>query len=151
MKTKNMGKALAGSDRQGFSGKLFSNCLNGNREQLSSIGYTNTRTELQEYCNICNPLPARRSAAKLCAQCSAQSETLAATLNAHLQQNKTVVRLHRCLSCNECYVPSKFSNIWAICKNCVLTVQDKSKIAQSNFVERTANNVRKVLRRMIAL
>lgn len=124
--------------------------LASDSNRLSTVHYAESTDNLQ--CHLCSPLSRdRRGITKLCSKHCAEVEILATALFGQLTKSRKIVRLHRCLSCNGRFAPSKFSAFWGICKVCVTTAQDKSKTAQSNFVERTANNIRKVLGRAIAL
>jgi hypothetical protein len=106
-----------------------------------------TEAKTQEKCLICNPslLKSRRTETP-CAAHSAETEELAGLIVKVLAQPRKPVKTVRCLSCRSSVAPAKFSIFWGVCKNCVTEARGKSKLAQSNFIERTLNNVRKNLR-----
>lgn len=87
----------------------------------------------------------------MCTECAVESEELAAALSRHLQQNRKVIRLNQCSGCQRSVTLPKFSRDWGICKSCVADVQEKSKIARSNFIVRTVNNFHKLLKGVPAL
>lgn len=64
------------------------------------------------------------------------------------------VRLQRhCFYCGKSYTDKMMSNAVVSCKRCyaAATAKDKSKIARSNLVEKTLNNIHKFLRRRVAV
>ena len=102
-------------------------------------------------CQICcPPVQISRGAAKLCADCTSSGERLAEGLFEHLKQNRKVIKLRRCFACNGCFSPSKFSQFYGICKNC-LSNRDEPESARRKFAARAINNISKILRGAMAL
>ncbi len=73
-------------------------------------------------------------------------QDLQADLLAVINPEPKVRRLHRCNGCGHCFAAEKFSIFFNVCKQCLRDAKGKSKLAQSNFIERTLNNFRKNLK-----
>ncbi len=112
MKTQNKEKSLAGHVREGFSGKLLSNCLNGNQEQVSVFNSIENQQKLQSAL-----LTAMKPAPK-------------------------VVRLHRCFGCKGNFGIKKMSKCLIFCRGCFAAAQDKKQTARRNFIDRALNDCR---------
>lgn len=111
--------------------------------------YRKTTTKTQVECAICNPRPhpTPQGTVKLCSECAATQNRLETDLLEGLSTPRKVIRLHKCAGCQRCVTPTRFSRDWGICKSCVSDARNKSKLARSNFIERTLNNFRKTLNR----
>lgn len=115
-----------------------------NQKAFFVSDYAKTTTKKQQICELCvAPLEKRIGAETVCADCLKKSEALATAIFAHVARPRKVIRLQKCVGCGNCKTPAKFSLYYAICKECVAVVRDKSKVAQSNFVERLLNNLRR--------
>lgn len=71
-----------------------------------------------------------------------KSVNLQANLTQHLEQNKKVVRFHRCFGCKRNFSIKKISSLLIFCRNCFTTAQDKKKPAQRNFIDRALSECR---------
>jgi len=101
--------------------------------------------KMQAKCALWNPpLQTKSGRVKLCVNCAASGQKLAAQLFAALNQPRKVICLQRCFACNGNFAPSKFSTFFGICQRC-FAERDQSKLARGNFAERVARNVRRVL------
>jgi hypothetical protein len=119
----------------------------GNQKAYDVFDYAKTTAKKQQDCFLCNlSLENRHGKATICNTCQTEADRLASALATHLSKPRKVVKTVRCLSCRSNVTPAKFSIFWGVCKTCVTEARGKSKLAQSNFIERTLNNVRKNLR-----
>lgn len=133
-----------GLNRSGFQNQ----CNRGRNQKVVSVFDSNrNRQKSQEKCEICNsPIQEKQGKPNLCADCLKKSKTLATALFGHLAKPRRVIPLQKCAGCEKCLAASKFSIYRAVCKKCVSDAKEKSKLGQSNFIERTINNVRKNLK-----
>lgn len=145
-------KAGYGGDRSSFKPKTFL-IAGGNQKRFDVSNYAENHTKTQEACDLCSPKSQIKSGVpvELCSNCTAAQIRLESELLAQFIRPRKVIRLHRCSGCQRCVTPSRFSRDWGICKSCVADAQSKSKLAQSNFIERAVNNFRKSLRGVVAL
>ena len=119
----------------------------GNQKAYFAFDYGKSETKKQEICNLCSPLPGKKiSAGRTCAGCTEKSEILTATILTHVSRPRKIIRLQKCVGCGGCKTARQFSIYHAICKKCLSDARAKSKIAQSNFVERLLNNLRRNLK-----
>jgi hypothetical protein len=105
-----------------------------------------TETKTQENCAICYPLLNKNQTTPTCSAHTIETKVLTDAITKMLVKPRKPVKTVRCLSCRNSVAPTKFSIFWGVCKSCVAEARGKSKLAQSNFIERTLNNVRKNLR-----
>ncbi len=125
--------------------------ITGGNQSDFVFNYDENKTKTQVVCDKCNPIICKPNGmVELCANCVTSGERLAGGLFEHIKQHRKIVRLHRCLACNECVAAAKFSIYWGICKSC-LGNKDESKAARSKFISRALNNISKVLRGAMAL
>ncbi len=80
----------------------------------------------------------------------ADAENLQSSILGLMKPSK-VIRLFPCFGCEKSFTAKKMSTCLVICKACysAATAQDKGKVARSNFVEKTLNNIHKFLRRRV--
>jgi hypothetical protein len=143
-------RASTGNDRQSSNQNIL--IAGSNSKAFDVLDYCTTATQKQYVCSICNPSTEKGcSAAKLCAECAAKSETMTAAIFGTFAKDRKPVRLHQCSGCRRSVTPAKFSRDWGICKICVAGIQEKSKAARSNFIARTVNNFHKMLKGVAAL
>lgn len=140
----------AGATNTGSNQKTFVNAGAINNA-FDVFDFTQKVENSQQVCFACNPLVKNQDVAKLCAEHRAETNALATAIFGQFAPNRKAVRLHQCSDCRRCITPSKFSRDWGICKSCVADVQEKSKIARSNFITRTVNNFHKMLKGVAAL
>ena len=119
----------------------------GNQKAYFVFDYAKAVAKKQEICDLCNPSPGKKMGVeRICADCTKKSETLAATILTHVTRPRKVIRLQKCVGCGNCKTATQFSIYYAICKKCLGDARAKSKVAQSNFVERLLNNLRRNLK-----
>lgn len=142
----------AGATNTGFKPKTFLNA-GAISNAFDVFNSKQNRSETQTICDLCRPnLQTKTSStARLCPNCTAAQNRLESELLAQLIKPRKIIRLHRCSGCWRCVTPLKFSRDWGICKSCVADVQEKSKLARSNFIERAVNNFRKMLQGVVTL
>lgn len=75
-----------------------------------------------------------------------KQQDLQADLLAIINPEPKVKRLHRCNGCGHCFAAEKFSIFFNVCRKCLHDAKGKSKLGQSNFIERALNNFRKNLK-----
>jgi hypothetical protein len=123
-----------------------------NQKARDVFDYAEKALETQE-CLKCNPkltIPTLRGVeTKVCGKCRTESETQKAVILDALARPRKAVKLHQCSGCNNYLAASKFSIYYGVCKQCLRNARGKSKLGQSNFIERTLNTVRRNLRRAL--
>jgi hypothetical protein len=108
-----------------------------------------TKTVEKQYCEKCNPQSttmSNRRSPRVCADCSGETMATATAIFNSAARPKKVVKLHQCSGCGNYLAATKFSIYYGVCKKCLRDAKRKSKLGQSNFIERTLNTMRRNLR-----
>lgn len=116
MKTTVSKKAPAETTREGFQSKL-NLTLDGKFKRFDVSNNTESLEKIQ--CPKCNPPFVKpRGAVKFCADCQADGEFIEKVLLKNLSKPRRVIKLHRCIACEQNFALSKFSIYFGICRNC---------------------------------